>query len=217
MAKSEGAIDYQMKSLIFILCLFLFQSSADVLAEHEAASYLKQDKAVEFVAPKGSNAPTVDPLSGIKKILYPYDTEKQLKQIHLVDRSDIISQYPCTNCHVSGKIVSTNISEENPHARIHVKHGTKKDVTCSTCHVLSDPEKLKSLDKPVPMLLAPKLCETCHSTQYKDWLQGAHGKRIGTWAGERVIYSCTQCHNPHDTEFKKTQPAKGPKVDRFNH
>jgi hypothetical protein len=42
------------------------------------------------------------------------------------------------------------------------------------------------------------VCGQCHYQPQKDWYYGGHGKRAeARWQGERTIYNCTHCHNPH--------------------
>ncbi|MGB5884125.1 MAG: hypothetical protein WBG28_08515, partial [Desulfobulbales bacterium] len=50
------------------------------------------------------------------------------------------------------------------------------------------------------------LCGQCHFRPKRDWLGGAHGKRVTYWAGKRVVMNCTSCHNPHSPAFKTKMP-----------
>ncbi|HSM04546.1 MAG TPA: hypothetical protein VK858_07980 [Longimicrobiales bacterium] len=86
---------------------------------------------------------------------------------------------------------------------------------CLTCHSPDNPGMLvlregtqASLDQ------AYLLCRGCHFLQGEDWANGAHGKRLGGWAGERTILSCTGCHNPHDPRFPVRRPVTFPKIAR---
>ena len=56
---------------------------------------------------------------------------------------------------------------------------------------------LAGLD-PVPLNESYRLCAQCHFIQVEAWSGGAHGKRLDTWRGPRVVMNCTDCHNPHD-------------------
>ena len=58
------------------------------------------------------------------------------------------------------------------------------------------------------------LCGGCHFSQADSWAGGAHGKRLEVWAGERVVESCTGCHNPHHPLFPVLRPVTFPKIAR---
>jgi hypothetical protein len=50
------------------------------------------------------------------------------------------------------------------------------------------------------------LCGECHFAEKRDFLHGAHGKRVGGWQGERAALACTSCHDAHDPSIKARQP-----------
>ena len=57
------------------------------------------------------------------------------------------------------------------------------------------------------------LCSQCHVKQARDWAFGAHGKRVGSWQGERQVYNCTVCHYQHHPAIEATRAdgrARGP-------
>ena len=56
------------------------------------------------------------------------------------------------------------------------------------------------------------VCGQCHFNRQRDWYLGGHGKRVGNWQGERTLYSCTHCHDPHDPITKPREPSKAPPV-----
>jgi hypothetical protein len=193
----------------FILCgvipLIIWASSGD-------QDYLHSHIQYEFITPTGNNAPVVHPLLGKKTVKYK-DKRYIDGEIELIERTSQIVQYKCSNCH------DKNLpkSKKSPHSRIQIKHGNAPLNNCFVCHDKSNRDKLKSFsENNISFNEAAKLCYQCHSTQYKDWIKGSHGKRVGNWTGRRVIYNCTQCHNPHDPGFKKRQPLALPKMRGVN-
>ena len=60
-------------------------------------------------------------------------------------------------------------------------------------------------------------CSSCHNTKpvkankAKELTHGNiildHGKRVSNWAGERVVFNCATCHDPHSPRFEKRFPA----------
>jgi len=114
----------------------------------------------------------------------------------VLERQSQLTFYPCSQCH--------DAMQPNPKERVlyapHVKsleHANGK-IWCTTCHSLDHRDKLTTLrDKEISFNEAYRVCEQCHAARAKDWQFGGHGKRVSKWQGERVIYSCTECHNPH--------------------
>jgi hypothetical protein len=130
----------------------------------------------------------------------------------VVPRIDQLLFYPCMNCHAKKK--------PNPEPRKLVltphpaalKHG-KGRFWCLTCHQLKDRNQLHTLaGDPVSFDDAYLVCGQCHFNRQKDWYYGGHGKRQANWRGERVIYDCTFCHDPHDPTIKPRAPSPPPPV-----
>ena len=92
-------------------------------------------------------------------------------------RKDKLERFSCSKCH-NNQPVPIAQSAEMAHGTIALDHGSE--------------------DRPLS-------CYTCHNK--KDWVGGAHGKRIANWAGQRVVKNCTACHDPHSPRFKKRWPA----------
>ena len=85
----------------------------------------------------------------------------------------------------------------------------------SACHVAGDPERLTLVGTdPVPLNQAYRLCAQCQFIQVEAWARGAHGKRLDTWRGPRVVMSCTDCHNPHAPGIPSRIPFPGPRIPR---
>jgi nitrate/TMAO reductase-like tetraheme cytochrome c subunit len=174
-------------------------------------SYLHSDVQYAFSAPTGSNTATIRPLDDIKAV--PFLDEDNLEDILFVlKRTSELEQFKCSNCHTQNN--QTEIKKQtSPHKHISLQHGASKQLTCFSCHDKTDRDVLSnSFTKDVSFDSAASLCYQCHSPQYKDWIKGAHGKRVGAWEGDRVIYNCTQCHNPHNPEFDKRIPKAIPKL-----
>ena len=126
----------------------------------------------------------------------------------IVTRTDKLTQHPCSQCHEDSDIRGgTNVLPERAHRSIEAPHGGA-DLTCATCHPQDDPGSLADLaGRPVSFDQPHQLCGTCHFEQVRDWIGGAHGKRMQAWAGPRVVQSCTGCHDPHDPGFPVRLPS----------
>ncbi len=71
---------------------------------------------------------------------------------------------------------------------------------------------------PISFNQPQKLCGKCHGQIYRDWRDGIHGKRIGSWrdGGKKRWWVCTECHNPHDVQpgFKQLAPEPAPALPK---
>jgi hypothetical protein len=129
----------------------------------------------------------------------------------VVPRTDSLKFYPCTACH--------SALPPNPQPRLlaaphpaALPHGAGR-FWCLDCHQTRDRDQLRLLSgAPVDFNDSDKVCGQCHFRQHKDWHFGAHGKRVANWQGERQIYSCTHCHDPHDPVTKPRQASPPPPV-----
>ena len=123
-------------------------------------------------------------------------------------RKDKMERFQCSRCH-DKKVVTTARAAEVAHGDVVLVHGSKeKPLACLTCHKDEDRDLLVTeagID--VDLDHSYQLCGHCHFRQKKDWVGGAHGKRIEYWAGERVVMNCTSCHDPHSPRFAKRWPA----------
>jgi len=132
-------------------------------------------------------------------------------EINVVSRKDKLVFYPCTTCH--------SILEPNPEIReLHAPHNNELEhgrgrIWCTSCHNLDDRDHLQTLlGEPVDFNDAYLVCGGCHANRQKDWYFGAHGKRVANWQGERTLFSCTHCHNPHSPSIKPRAPSPAPHV-----
>ena len=122
-------------------------------------------------------------------------------------RNDKIERFKCSQCH-NNKEVKVSWAAEIAHGNIFLDHGgQEKPLSCFTCHKEDERDFLEiESGLKVDMNHSYQLCGQCHFRQRKDWVGGAHGKRVSYWAGKRVVQNCTSCHSPHSPLFKKRWP-----------
>jgi hypothetical protein len=136
----------------------------------------------------------------------------------LVSRKPELPLYPCNMCHNLRKLNTTVRKfvvapppDGAPHAGV-LRHG-KGQMWCLDCHMPKDRQWLRTLNgAKVDFDDSPRVCGQCHSARYRDWAFGGHGKRVANWTGDREIYACTHCHDPHVPKLIKREPAKPPPV-----
>lgn len=86
---------------------------------------------------------------------------------------------------------------------------------CRSCHDATDLGVLRLNDgTSVGFDHAYRVCAQCHFEQGRDWIGGAHGKRLAAWTGTRVILSCPACHNPHAPRIESRWPVTYPRIPR---
>jgi hypothetical protein len=129
----------------------------------------------------------------------------------VVPRRDKLTYYPCTACHAAMTPNPEPRKLASPHPAA-LDHGNGR-IWCLDCHQLKDRDHLHTLSgQPVDFDQAYLVCGQCHFNRQNDWYFGAHGKRVANWRGERVIYNCTFCHDPHSPGLKARAPSKPPPV-----
>lgn len=123
-------------------------------------------------------------------------------------RKDKMVRFRCSQCH-NDQIVTEVNAAKIAHGDIQLVHGgEEKQLSCYSCHNREERDYLASeTEDKLDMDHSYALCGQCHFRQKKDWVGGAHGKRVTYWAGDRVVKSCTSCHNPHAPRFQKRWPA----------
>jgi hypothetical protein len=123
-------------------------------------------------------------------------------------RKDKIQRFKCSQCH-NNKPVNAAQAAEIAHGQIVLDHGSEaRPLSCYSCHSKEERDFLETEQgMKVDMDHTYQLCGQCHFRQKKDWVGGAHGKRISYWAGRRVVKNCTSCHDPHSPRFKQRWPA----------
>lgn len=127
-------------------------------------------------------------------------------------RTGAITSYPCTNCHdqpLAQMQAGRDPAVRKAHWDIYMVHAGDQAMNCTTCHAKNNMNQLVSLTGgAINFDESFKLCAQCHSTQYKDWQGGAHGKQLYGWKPPRVAKTCVNCHNPHQPAFPKRFPAR---------
>lgn len=128
--------------------------------------------------------------------------------IKVLARKQAIERYPCSSCHNDKKVLAKN-TYALTHGSIVLNHGREgAGLSCIDCHHPDQREFLEDKKgRKIDFDHSYQLCGQCHFRQKRDWLGGAHGKREKNWAGERVIYNCASCHDPHSPRFEKRFPA----------
>lgn len=126
----------------------------------------------------------------------------------VVSRRGRLVQAPCTGCH-DGSIGTVGEGRtRRAHWQIERPHGQANELSCGSCHSTEGPVLLRTIhEAPVDFDQAHRLCGTCHHEALEDWKGGAHGKRVGAWAGERIVEPCTGCHDPHEPSFPVRLPT----------
>ncbi|HJP30273.1 MAG: hypothetical protein QF689_00535 [Candidatus Latescibacteria bacterium] len=130
-------------------------------------------------------------------------------------RTGRIAQFPCHSCHDHAVVEPTtsDVSGRWSHLDIRLEHA--EALRCGTCHDYDDLNQLHLIHgDPVDFDQSYQLCAQCHAPQARDWAGGAHGKRLGGWRGDRVVETCTGCHDPHAPAFPRRMPRMYPQVPR---
>jgi hypothetical protein len=129
----------------------------------------------------------------------------------VVPQKDKLAFYPCSACHAAMQPNPVPRLLYSPHPAALV-HGAGR-FWCLDCHQTANRDQLHTLTgQTVDFDQAYLVCGQCHFRQQKDWYFGAHGKRVANWTGEREIYNCTHCHDPHDPVLKPRAPGPPPPV-----
>ncbi|WP_417444229.1 cytochrome c3 family protein [Joostella sp.] len=126
------------------------------------------------------------------------------------ERKQKLTMYACTECHSKPLEELKSKGGELPksHWDIDIVHGDANTMNCLTCHNSKNMDNLQSLTgQDIDFNKSYEVCSQCHTTQFKDWKGGAHGKNISGWAPPRAINSCVNCHNPHQPKFNQRLPA----------
>jgi len=138
--------------------------------------------------------------------LYP-----EAPELTVLSRKSELFFYPCDQCHAA--------MEPDPTIRVldvmhdaEIDHGRGR-IWCLSCHDLNDRNMLRDLlGRPVDFDDTHLVCGGCHANRHEDWWYGVHGKRLENWQGERTVYSCTHCHNPHSPAISPRAPSPPPRA-----
>ena len=132
----------------------------------------------------------------------------QGRSFRVLARKQAIERYKCSSCHTD-KPVLVNQGLELTHGNVVINHGQEgNELSCIDCHHPDDLDYLEDKKgRKIDFDHSYQLCGQCHFRQKRDWSGGAHGKRVSNWAGDRVVYNCASCHDPHSPRFEKRFPA----------
>lgn len=169
--------------------------------------------------PAALPAPTHQPLRGNRPFAPPNPIAPQRFEgyagaatFRVLPQKPGILLFPCSQCHAAKP------PDPNPRALVAAPHVAdlphgKGRFWCVDCHRLDNRDQLVLLDgTPVDFDDAHLVCGQCHGPRHRDWWFGAHGKRAANWAGERVIWNCTHCHDAHQPALAPRKPSKPPPV-----
>jgi ribosomal protein L37E len=99
----------------------------------------------------------------------------------------------------------------SPHPGV-LDHGDGR-FWCLDCHDADNRNELHTpAGEKVSFNQTDQVCSSCHYQVHRDWTFGAHGKRVANWQGERTVYSCAHCHNPHQPRVRPRSPEGPPPV-----
>jgi len=117
----------------------------------------------------------------------------------------------CSECHEEGDTDPEPRRLRTRHVR-EIDHGSHR-FWCLTCHDSEDMHFLRSSrNEKIGFDQSHLICGSCHADRQRDWYFGGHGKRVSGWQDERVILTCTQCHDPHAPAMKPREPKPPPPV-----
>jgi hypothetical protein len=121
------------------------------------------------------------------------------------------SIFPCSDCHSDPDMeLNTERRELEEHTRIDLHHGDRER-WCFDCHNPENRDMLRlASGSLVSFEQSYKLCGQCHGDKYRDWRAGVHGKRTGSWNGEKRYLLCAHCHDPHVPKIKSQKPLPPP-------
>jgi hypothetical protein len=120
--------------------------------------------------------------------------------------------FPCMGCHDNEDLKPNPLQRKltKKHREIVLQHD-EKNRWCLDCHTDGDMNHLHlASGKLVEFTESYKLCGQCHGPTLRAWEAGEHGKRTGSWSGDKQYYLCANCHNPHSPHFKPLQPLPPP-------
>ncbi len=129
----------------------------------------------------------------------------------VLSRESQLTKAPCSGCHSVPLAVMRWDGADGrtrAHWSIELAHAPDAVMQCATCHAVDGGAALTLLGgQPVDFDHAYQTCAQCHAAQEADWSGGAHGKRVGGWVPPRVVYNCTECHDPHRPALAYRWPA----------
>lgn len=118
--------------------------------------------------------------------------------------------FPCSECHKPDDKIDRTPHEVEAHDTVVFEHD-KKNRWCLDCHDATHRDSLRLASGALlDFRESFKLCGQCHGPQLRNWMAGEHGKRTGSWRGQKQYLLCVSCHNPHSPRFKPLKPLPPP-------
>jgi hypothetical protein len=141
----------------------------------------------------------------------PFDGYVNAPAFDVVSRRGELKFFPCAACHDQMTPNPERRKLFSPHPAA-LDHGDGR-FWCLDCHAAEGRNELHTLTgQRVSFDRADRVCAQCHYTPHRDWAFGAHGKRVADWQGDRRIYSCAHCHDPHAPAVRPRAPEPPPPV-----
>lgn len=198
----NGMTGWWRGSVLLLLTFFLVYLGIGVASEKK--SFLDTIKDID----QPFNSRSVHQVQPVTQPTVLAKEEYQAGSFRVLARKEEVERYRCSSCHTDKEVKGKNAFNLT-HGNVVINHGQEGSaLACIDCH---HPKALDYLEdkkgNKIDYDHVYQLCGQCHFRQKRDWLGGAHGKRVSYWAGERVVYNCTTCHNPHSPRFAKRFPA----------
>lgn len=127
----------------------------------------------------------------------------------VVARIGELSFYPCSDCHSEMVVNPVRRALNSPHPST-LEHGDGR-FWCLDCHDAEVRNQFHTLSgEALSFDRSDRVCAQCHGAVHRDWVFGAHGKRVARWQGERSYYACAHCHDPHRPAVRPRAPQPPP-------
>ena len=118
--------------------------------------------------------------------------------------------FPCTMCHADMEVNIERRELEEFHDDIVLRHD-EENSWCMACHDANNRDMLHTASgQLISFEESYKLCGQCHGPKLRDWKEGIHGRRTGSWNGQKEYLLCAHCHDPHAPKYKKLKPEPAP-------
>jgi len=138
-------------------------------------------------------------------------------RFRVITRQKDADMHPCGDCHDDAESDRTPRELQEPHDNFKLEHGLhgRGEFWCYTCHRVKGSGGLRTLESErLTFDESYVVCAQCHSQEARDWVYGAHGKRVESWRGERTLLNCTVCHFQHRPAVAARKPESPPPVRR---
>lgn len=192
---------------VWLLCCGLVVPSACAPGDTPAPVLDTIEEAQAPVAYAVTSEPFIDTRLAVPAVASP-----DVPAFSVLSRESQLAKAPCSRCHtepVASMRWSGADGRRRAHWEVNLAHAPAEVMQCDTCHQVDGGGALRLLGGlPVGFDHAYQTCGQCHTGQVADWAGGAHGKRAGGWAPPRVVYNCTECHDPHRPTLASRWPAR---------